>query len=338
MRQTPSWWYGERGLVSSLLSPIATIYGNMAAKKSAGVTPYVSRLPVICVGNYTAGGGGKTPTAIAIADVLKIAGETPAFLTRGYGGKAEGPTIVTTDMDAADVGDEPLLLAEHAPTVVSADREKGAQVIETLEASVIIMDDGFQNPSLHKDLAVIAIDARAGIGNGMLIPAGPLRAPLEEQIAKTDALVVVGEGTKADKVAAQMIAAGKPVLKARIEPTQDTRWLSVLPVIAFAGIARPEKFFATLGQAGGRIEGKQVFPDHHRYTAKEAQALLDQAQEKSCMLVTTQKDWVRLPDDRETPQGELKFRSRPLAIAIRIGDEAALGDLVMAAVKTKRGA
>ncbi|MGB6906483.1 MAG: tetraacyldisaccharide 4'-kinase, partial [Methyloceanibacter sp.] len=150
--RTPFWWYRKRGAIASALKPLGALYGRMAEAKAARVTPYRSRLPVICIGNFTAGGGGKTPTAIAVAGLLKAAGEKPCFLTRGYGGKSEGPVKVETGQTAAEIGDETLLLAAHAPTVVSADRAAGAKLIEALaDISVIVMDDGFQNPQLIKD-------------------------------------------------------------------------------------------------------------------------------------------------------------------------------------------
>lgn len=333
----PSWWYREQGAMATALKPVSGLYGRIAEKKASQAAPYLSRLPVICVGNFTVGGSGKTPTAIAVAEILKIAGERPAFLTRGYGGKEEGPVRVTEDMDATQVGDEPLLLAQHAPTIVAGDREKGAKLIETMDVTVIVMDDGFQNASIGKDLSLICVDAKTGIGNAMVLPSGPLRAPLEPQIRMADALIVVGEGTKANGLIDRFTDAGKLVLKAEIGFPQDTRWLGVLPVIGFAGIAQPDRFFRTLREAGARLVDKKVFPDHHRFTDRQAQALLDEVEERNCMLVTTEKDWVRLPDDRETPAGELKFRSRPLPIEIRIGDEAALGDLMTATIARKRG-
>ena len=179
------------------------------------------------------------------------------------------------------------------------------------------MDDGFQNPQLEKDLSLIAVDSGRGIGNGYMLPAGPLRAPLGEQMTHADALIVIGEGDKAASLAEEFAKAGKPVFNARIVPQGDSRWLGVLPVIGFAGIARPEKFFMTLQSNGARLEGRRAFPDHHRFSEKEAASLLKAAQEQKCMLVTTEKDWVRLPEDRESPLGELKFRSRPLPIALQ---------------------
>src|SRR6185295_14087125 len=165
--------------LGSALAPLGNLYGRIAEKRFADITPYRSRLPVVCIGNFTAGGGGKTPTALAIAALLKELGTKPAFLTRGYGGSSKGPVLVKPGDRAAEVGDEPLLLAEAAPTMVSADRPAGAKAIEATDASVIVMDDGFQNPSLAKDLSLVVVDAGSGLGNGLIMPAGPLRTPLE---------------------------------------------------------------------------------------------------------------------------------------------------------------
>ncbi len=321
--KTPSWWYRKAGVASAVLSPLAALYGWVAASRLARGDAYRSRLPVICVGNFTAGGGGKTPTAIAVASLLKAMGKSPAFLTRGYGGTAKG-VVRVAGQDAEAVGDEPLLLAAIAPTFVSADRVAGAQAIEETAADVIVMDDGFQNPSLAKDLSLIVVDAASGLGNGHLIPAGPLRAPLEAQIARADALLVIGDGKKADALIETFAAAGKPVLRAKIAPAPhvDARWLSIMPVIGFAGIARPSKFFATLKANGARLIGSHGFGDHHRFSEKDAKALLKVADDKSAMLVTTEKDWARLAeDDEDSAVTELKHRSRPFAIVIAFDDE-----------------
>jgi tetraacyldisaccharide 4'-kinase len=275
-----------------------------ASPRSASRRPSHTALgPVICIGNFTAGGGGKTPTAIAIASLLKSFGAKPAFLTRGYGGTSEGPVFVSKGQSAEAVGDEPLLLAEAAPTMVAADRVAGAKAIEATEADIIVMDDGFQNPSLAKDLSLVVVDATAGIGNGLIMPAGPLRAPLDQQIARSNALIVIGDGSKAAPLVAAFQAQGKPVLKARMVPRQDRRWLGVLPVIGFAGIANPRKFYATLSQNGARLTGTRSFPDHHPYTERQAERLLRWAREWNAMLVTTEKDWVRLPTTRIAPPG-----------------------------------
>ncbi|MBM3544302.1 MAG: tetraacyldisaccharide 4'-kinase [Alphaproteobacteria bacterium] len=331
--ETPFWWYRSKGLLASLLAPLGRLYGGMVEGRFARATPYRSRLPVICIGNFTAGGGGKTPTAIAVARMLLAQGERPAFLTRGYGGANAGPILVPDGGHASEVGDEPLLLAAVAPTVVSADRMEGARIIEATDATVIVMDDGFQNPSLHKDLSLIAVDAASGIGNGLIMPAGPLRAPLQAQIARADALLVIGEGGSAASLADAFSQHGKTVLQATIAPNCDPRWLGVMPAIGFAGIARPGKFFATLRANGARVIDTRSFPDHHRYTEREARRLLDAAQEKNAMLVTTEKDWARLPDEDGTALGELKHRSRPFPIVVKFADEDALMQLLRATIK-----
>jgi tetraacyldisaccharide 4'-kinase len=319
-------------MLAAALAPLGKLYGRLAEAKFARAAPYRSRLPVICIGNFTLGGSGKTPTAIAVASLLASLGARPAFLTRGYGGKSKGPVFVGKGDSAAEVGDEPLLLAEVAPTMVAADRAAGAKAFEETGATAIIMDDGFQNPGLAKDLALIVVDAGLGIGNGLVMPAGPLRAPLEAQIARADALIVVGSGGNAAPLEQAFVTRSKPVLNVRVVPRQDRRWLGVLPVIAFAGIAAPEKFYATLGVNGARVVAKHSFGDHHRFTQREAAALLKEAEERKAMLVTTDKDFVRIPDEEGTPLGELKFRCRPFPIAIEFEDEAAAKALLATAL------
>ena len=329
--EAPSFWYREGSALGAALAPLGRLYGRIVEARAARIAPYRSRLPVICVGNFTVGGAGKTPAAIALAKLLKAGGGRPFILTRGYGGSNKGPVRVSEGMDASEVGDEPLLLVQAASTMVAADRVTGAKAIEATDASVIVMDDGFQNPSLAKDLSLIVIDAASGIGNGLVMPAGPLRAPLEAQIARTDALLVIGEGSKAATLAEAFAISGKPVLAARLVPDCDPRWLSIMPVIAFAGIGRPEKAFATIRNSGARVIAAHAFGDHHRYTEREARKLLDEAEAKNAMLVTTAKDWVRLPDEDGTARGELKHRSRPLPVALKFEDAAAVTALLATA-------
>ena len=331
--KTPAFWYRDKSAIAAVLAPVAALYGRIAEARSKGTAPYRFKIPVICIGNFTAGGGGKTPTAIAVAEVLKAMGERPVFLTRGYGGKMRGPAFVEKMHGAEDVGDEPLLLAEHAPTMVAADRAAGARAIEATEATIIVMDDGFQHPGLAKDLSLIVVEGASGVGNGRVLPAGPLRAPLESQLPRADALLVIGGGGKAAALADSFARDGKPVLKAKIAADCDPRWLGVLPAVAFAGIARPAKFFATLRGNGARLIDAHAFPDHHRFSARQARRLLAQAQAYNAMLVTTAKDWVRLPDDDSTPQGELKHRSRPFPIAVKFEDAAALVALLTKALR-----
>ncbi|MGE3530026.1 MAG: tetraacyldisaccharide 4'-kinase [Methyloceanibacter sp.] len=336
--EAPFWWYRKKGALASALAPLGRVYGRIAERRFAGVTPYRSSLPVICIGNFTAGGGGKTPTAIAIASLLKALGAKPAFLTRGYGGTSKGPVLVAKGRSAEEVGDEPLLLAEAAPTMVAADRVAGAKAIEATEADVIVMDDGFQNPSLEKDLSLVVVDAGVGVGNGLVMPAGPLRAPLSEQMARADALIVIGDGGRAAPVIETFARQGRPALKARMVPRLDKRWLTVLPVIGFAGIARPSKFFDTLRGNGARLIDARAYRDHYRYSERQARSLLKEAKDYNAMLVTTEKDWVRLPDDDGSDAAELKHRSRPFAITIEFDDAAAVKELLEAALRKGRGA
>jgi tetraacyldisaccharide 4'-kinase len=336
--RAPFWWYRRKGAIASALAPLGRLYGSRAEARFARGVPYRSRLPVICIGNFTAGGGGKTPTAIAVAALLKELGQKPAFLTRGYGGTIEGPAFVEKGQSAAEVGDEPLLLAEVAPTMVSADRAAGAKAIEAADASVIVMDDGFQNPSLAKDLSLVVVDSESGIGNGLVMPAGPLRAPLEAQIARADALIVVGDGSRAARLVEAFTAEGKPVLKARMQPRQDKRWLSVLPVIGFAGIARPEKFFATLRNNGARLIDARAYPDHYRYSERQARSLLKEAKDYNAMLVTTEKDYVRLPNGavEDSALVELKHHSRPFLVAVEFVDAERVKALLSATIIKRR--
>jgi tetraacyldisaccharide 4'-kinase len=332
--ETPFWWYRRKGALASALAPLGRLYGRVAEARFAKGEPYRSRLKVICVGNFTVGGGGKTPTAIAVAKLLAELGAKPAFLTRGYGGASKGPVLVA-GQGADEVGDEPLLLAAVAPTLVSADRVAGANAIEATEAGVIVMDDGFQNPSLVKDLSLIVVDGAAGIGNGLVMPAGPMRAPLEAQLARADALVVIGDGGKAAGLIEAFTRHGKTVLKARMVPRQDRRWLGVLPVIGFAGIARPEKFFATLRDNGARLIDTRAYPDHYRYSERQARSLLREAKDYNAMLVTTEKDYVRLAGEPDSAVEELKHRARPFPIRIEFADKAAVKELLAAALATR---
>jgi tetraacyldisaccharide 4'-kinase len=334
--EAPFWWYRRKGALGSALAPVGSLYGRVAEKRFAQATPYRSRLPVVCIGNFTAGGGGKTPTAIAIAALLKELGANPAFLTRGYGGASKGPLLVKQGDSAAEVGDEPLLLAEAAPTMVASDRPAGAKAIEAGNASVIVMDDGFQNPSLAKDLSLVVVDGGVGVGNGLVIPAGPLRAPLDAQIARASALIVIGEQERVAKLIEAFTARAKPVLKARMVPRQDRRWLSVLPVIGFAGIARPSKFFATLRNEGARLIDQRAYPDHYRYSERQARSLLKEAKDYNAMLVTTEKDYVRLEGEPDSAVAELKHRARPFAIAVEFEDKAKVQELLADAMVISR--
>jgi tetraacyldisaccharide 4'-kinase len=331
----PSFWWRDAGVASSLLAPLAAAYGAVAGARlrrrgrRAGV-------PVICIGNLTVGGAGKTPTALAVARILAAAGERPAFLSRGYGGTLAGPRQVDPLRHrAAEVGDEPLLLARIAPTVVGRDRVAGAGMGVDAGASVIVMDDGFQNPSLVKDAAVLVVDGRRGIGNGRVIPAGPLRAPLADQLARAHALVVVGAFPRVTGVLVEARARDIPVLEARLQPDAGViAALGSARVLAFAGIGDPQKFFATLADAGIAVGATRSFPDHHRYTRAEAQGLCDDADRAGLALVTTEKDLVRLAGDEAVAQ--LAARAHALPVTLALDDEEVLRSLLLERIAAGR--
>lgn len=339
MRHEPQWWYRPgRSWQSILLRPAAALYGAVTQTRWVAVTARRVGVPVMCIGNYTAGGSGKTPAAIAVARLLAEMGERPVFLSRGYGGRMRGPHMVDPKRDTAvRVGDEPLLLARTAATVVSADRVAGAALAQAQGASVIVMDDGFQNPSLVKDFCLIVVDAGRGLGNGRIIPAGPLRAPLVVQMARTDALLLVGEGSAGDPLAQAMAAWRRPVLRGAVAPAGDTSWLRGTRVVAFAGIANPARFFATVAQAGADIVAAHAFPDHHLFTGEEAKRLLGEAQAAGALLVTTEKDWVRL-SGRTPALKALKDAAEPVPVAMVVEDREALAGLLAAAMARAREA
>jgi tetraacyldisaccharide 4'-kinase len=295
VRAPPFWWRPEPSLLAWLLWPAGAVYGAVTAYQMGRARGQAS-LPVICVGNFVAGGAGKTPTALAVAKLLTAIGERPAFLSRGHGGRLAGPVAVDSNRHSAtEVGDEPLLLASKALTIVSRRRPAGAALAAKLGASVVVMDDGLQNPSLNKDLALAVVDGVAGIGNGLSVPAGPLRAPLSRQLRRVHAVVMVGSGAAGQRVAAAAEQAGVPVIKANMVaaaiPAASLRGKRVL---AFAGIGHPEKFFATLAQAGAIVDETMAFPDHHVFSDDDLQRVLGRADEKQLTLVTTEKDAARL--------------------------------------------
>jgi len=296
MRAAPRFWWRPPGFASALLGPVGALVGAVALRRMDAPGGMVGA-PVICIGNPTVGGAGKTPTAIALLDRLAARGARPFALLRGHGGTARGLLRVDPARHgAAEVGDEALLLARHAPTIVAGDdRIGGARLAVAEGASHIVMDDGFQNPSLHKDTALLVVDGAVGVGNGRVTPAGPLRAPLAPQLARADAVLVVGDGAAGETVAQAARRAGVKVLRGRLAP--DPRAVAALrdaPLLAFAGIGRPEKFFATLAAEGLALAGCRAFPDHHPFRIGEIEALVAEAARLKARLVTTEKDMARL--------------------------------------------
>lgn len=324
--RAPAFWWRSPGLASALLMPFAAIYGLIAAARLRQPGHH-ARVPVICVGDPTVGGAGKTPTAIALAKLLIAAGERPVFITRGYGGSAGGPLLVDTAVHGADVvGDEALLLARTAPTIVAHDRIAGTEFAMAQNPSVFVLDDGFQNPALAKDFSLLVIDALTGIGNGCVFPAGPLRAPLSAQFAKAQAVVVSGRGAAGDTIAAiAAVASAKGIffLTARIVPeTAVATKIAGQRLLAYCGIGRAEKFFHTLADLGGDVVERHAFGDHHGYSREEADALLATARANQLTLVTTEKDKARMLGAPEL--ASLAAASLVLPVAIEFEDPRAL--------------
>ncbi|MCH2393441.1 tetraacyldisaccharide 4'-kinase [Oceanibaculum sp.] len=290
--RAPGFWERRGDWRSRLLSPAAFAYGWAARCRARTAQPWTASVPVICIGNLVAGGAGKTPVALAIMALLKDRGVAAHFLSRGHGGSLTGPVRVDPEVhSAADVGDEPLLLAEAAPAWVSGDRVAGAKAAIAAGAQAIVMDDGFQNPSLAKSLSLIVVDGGYGFGNGLLLPAGPLREPVTDGLAHAQAVVLIGEDRTG---AAAQIGNALPILPARLTPVAGAD-LTGRRVLAFAGIGRPEKFFESLSEAGAEIVESAAFPDHYPYSTTEIAALAKRADDAGLLPVTTRKDWVRLP-------------------------------------------
>jgi tetraacyldisaccharide 4'-kinase len=318
----PAFWWRKAGVRSALLAPLAAGYGAVAAGRM-GKAGARAGVPVLCVGNFTLGGAGKTPTAVAIAKMLTDAGERVFCLSRGYGGSHAGPKLVDAHAHTADqVGDEALLLARAAPTVIARDRVMGAALARAKGASVVVMDDGLQNGSIAKDFTLAVLDGRRGIGNGCVFPAGPLRAPLAAQLARTDALLVVGEESGAGEVVAAAKSRGLPVLHARLVPAPAAvTALKPRKVLAFAGIGDPEKFFATVAASGIAIAAQKSFADHHRYTAEEAAELVMAAEHESLTLLTTEKDHARMRGDPALSALAARTQVLPVTMAVEESEE-----------------
>lgn len=336
MRAPGFWWASPPSLLARLLQPLGLAYGAITLGRMRG-EGIAAGIPVICVGNFIAGGAGKTPTAMALAKLATARGEMPFVLMRGYGGRLAGPVEVDPrHHDAAGVGDEALLMAANVRTIVSRDRPAGAAFAKGLGATVIIMDDGLQNPSLTKQLRLAVVDGASGVGNGLCLPAGPLRAPLDGQLGQTDAVIVIGLGEPGQAVAKAAEAAGKPILQARLQlPAATAAKLRGRQVLALSGIGRPEKFAATLRDAGAQIVAEQRHGDHHAYTAGDIETALKEARQRNCLVATTEKDMVKLGPLWPEPE-----RPRLLAVPVALEFEAPkrIGELLAGACGKRSGA
>lgn len=308
---TPQFWYEqktskERALKLGLL-PLSWLYGALVKKKFDLYFPVPMERPIICVGNIVAGGAGKTPVVLALAEMLKEKGFNPHLLTRGYGGHESGPLQVAPSRDTAfDVGDEALLLVEKAPTWVATKRALGAQAAIESGADIVVMDDGLQNAVIYKDFSIITIDGKVGFGNKAVFPAGPLREPLHFGLSRGDAFVIVGE----DKTgAADYIRrfSKAPILYATLEPNDDNPDIAGQSIFAFAGIGRPLKFKETLDAVGANVEGWAAFPDHHPYEEEDLREIILGAEMRGVPVITTVKDFVRVPPS-------LRARIKPFGV------------------------
>ncbi|MEO1204947.1 MAG: tetraacyldisaccharide 4'-kinase [Pseudomonadota bacterium] len=319
----PSWWYGPAStrntLIAKCLSPLSTLYSMAGQRRLTVTTPWKAPVPVICIGNLTAGGTGKTPTARAVAQLAAANGHTPAFLSRGYTGSTTAPTWVDVAIHTAeDVGDEPLLLAADHPTLVAKHRADGARRIVATrpDISLIILDDGLLNPQLKQDYAIALIDGQRGLGNGRVIPSGPLRAPLHVQLPRVD-LAIIKQAADPDQslplavLRASTIPIGKLQIRARpLNHIDKTR-----PVIAFCGIGNPKGFYETLKAEGFTLVDTVSFADHASLSEADAKALFDKAASSHAALVTTEKDAARL---NPVNPAHMKLREKTAVLMIDV--------------------
>jgi tetraacyldisaccharide 4'-kinase len=295
MPTAPRFWMEPPGTLAGLLMPVGAAWDAAGRLREKLSHPYSAPIPVICVGNLVAGGAGKTPVALALAADLDARGVAVHIVMRGYGGSLGGPVRVDpTHHDAVAVGDEALLLARRMPCWVARNRAAGIRAAVAAGAGTVVLDDGFQNPAIAKTLSLVVVDAAYGLGNGRIMPAGPLRENLARGLGRADAVVLLGTEAETRELERTGICTGLPVLSAELSPVGGEQ-LAGSRLLAFAGIGRPEKFFATVRALGAELAGTRAFPDHHPYRTREIEQLRRDAERAQARLVTTAKDIVRIP-------------------------------------------
>lgn len=311
--RAPEFWYRspeKPGLRARLLTPLGILFSAATAWKNARQPDLQLHVPIVCVGNLNVGGTGKTPTVIALLNILNDLFQKPHVVTRGYGGAAKGPVRVDpAKHTASEVGDEPLLLAAFSEVWVAKDRAAGAQAAAEAGATVIVLDDGFQNPSLAKDVSIVVVDAAVGFGNEKCLPAGPLREPVANGMRRTDFLLSIGTASDQMNFTTPMLPSGVAHLRAELSPLQTGMDWSATKAFAFAGIGSPEKFFATLRSLGAEVVHAEPLDDHQPLTPALMKRLATDAKLRGAQLVTTEKDAVRLP---------ASFRSKVITLPVRL--------------------